>query len=409
MSAEAGFRLAFSDYLDGISQGANPNRDDRYKLSTLAITYRFDHQDKDRDGIPDEKDACPNEPGSVRMKGCPDKDNDGVADKDDDCPDVAGLPSMKGCPDTDGDGIRDKDDSCPTEAGLASLQGCPDKDKDGIADKDDACPDVAGLANLKGCPDRDKDGIADKDDTCPDAAGLAQFGGCPDTDGDGIPDKDDTCPNVAGKADLKGCPDADNDGVADKDDACPTVAGVAQFNGCPDTDGDGVEDSKDRCPEVAGKPEFEGCVDAKALQVVIKAAEKKARLEAELAKKQKVAIDPAKLVVDFKVESILFSTNSAVIQDKYKSILDGLVDVLAKNPSYMLRLSGHADSRGSKAYNEKLSEARAKACLEYLLLKGVSAPRVVIQGLGESLPAAENTNEAGRKINRRVEVEAFRQ
>ena len=263
--------------------------------------------------------------------------------------------------------------------------------------------------NVYAVVDENKDGIADKDDTCPDVAGLAQFGGCPDTDGDGIPDKDDACPSVAGKADLKGCPDADNDGVADKDDACPTVAGVAQFNGCPDTDGDGVEDAKDRCPEVAGKPEFEGCVDAKALQVVIKAAEKKARLEAELAKKQKVAIDPAKLVVDFKVESILFATNSAVIQDKYKSILDGLVDVLAKNPSYMLRLSGHADSRGSKAYNEKLSEARAKACLEYLLLKGVSAPRVVIQGLGESVPAAENTKEAGRKINRRVEVEAFRQ
>lgn len=409
LGAEAGFRLAFSDYLDGISQGANPSRDDRYKLSTLSITYRFDKKDKDRDGIPDEKDACPNEPGSVRMNGCPDKDNDGVADKDDDCPEVAGLASMKGCPDTDGDGIRDQDDACPTEAGVASLQGCPDRDKDGIADKDDACPDAAGLANLKGCPDKDKDGIADKDDACPDVAGVAQFGGCPDTDGDGIPDKDDECPSVAGKTELKGCPDGDNDGIADKDDACPTVAGVAQFNGCPDTDGDGVEDSKDRCPEVAGKPEFEGCESAKALQAVIKAAEKKARQEAELAKKQKVSIDPSKLVVDFKVEAILFATNSSVIQDQYKSILDGLVDVLANNPTYKLRLSGHADSRGSQAYNEKLSEARAKACLEYLLLKGVSASRIVIQGLGESIPAADNNSEAGRKINRRVEVEAFRQ
>jgi opacity protein-like surface antigen len=224
LGVEAGFRLAFSDYLDGISKAANPGRDDRYKLSTLSIAYRFDKKDSDRDGIPDEKDACPKEPGSVKMNGCPDKDNDGIADKDDDCPETFGLASLKGCPDADGDGIRDKDDACPNEAGPLPLQGCPDRDKDGIADKDDACPDAAGSAILKGCPDRDKDGIADKDDTCPDVAGLPQFGGCPDTDGDGLPDKDDECPTVAGKRELKGCPDSDNDGITDKDDACPTVA-----------------------------------------------------------------------------------------------------------------------------------------------------------------------------------------
>lgn len=409
LGIEAGFRLAFSDYLDGVSQAANPGRDDRYKLSTLSIAYRFDKKDTDRDGIPDEKDACPKEPGSVKMNGCPDKDNDGIADKDDDCPDTFGLASLKGCPDADGDGIRDKDDACPNEAGPLSLQGCPDRDKDGIADKDDACPDAAGLANLKGCPDRDKDGIADKDDTCPDAAGLPQFGGCPDTDGDGLPDKDDECPTVVGKIELKGCPDGDNDGITDKDDACPTVPGVAMFAGCPDTDADGVEDAKDRCPDVAGKPEFEGCPDAKTLTAIIKAAEQKARLEAIAAKKQGVKIDESQKIMDVRIDPILFETNSAVIQSVYKATLDNIADLIAKNPGYKIRISGHADNVGPDDYNRKLSEKRSKACFDYLQSKGVSTARMALVGLGESTPAADNQTEEGRQRNRRVEVEAFRQ
>lgn len=409
VGVEAGFRLAFSDYLDGISQGANPGRDDRYKLSNISLTYRFDKKDTDRDGIPDEKDACPTVPGSVRMKGCPDKDNDGVADKDDDCPDVAGLASLKGCPDADGDGVADKDDACPNEAGLASLRGCPDRDKDGIADKDDECPDVAGKAEFKGCPDKDNDGIADKDDACPDVAGKADLKGCPDRDNDGVADKDDACPDVAGKDDLKGCPDKDNDGIADKDDACPDVAGVAQFNGCPDSDSDGVEDAKDRCPDVAGTPEFEGCPDAKTLKAIIKAAEKKALLEAKAAKKQGVKIDESQKLLDVKIEPILFGSNSAVLQDAYKTILNNVADLMAKNPSYKLRISGHADNVGSDSYNQRLSEKRAKACLDYLQSKGISATRVLLRGLGETTPAADNTTEEGRQQNRRAEVEAFKQ
>lgn len=409
LGAEAGFRLAFSDYLDGISKGANPSRDDRYKLSTVSIAYRFDKKDTDRDGIPDEKDACPTQPGSVKMNGCPDRDNDGIADKDDDCPDTFGLAAYKGCPDTDGDGIRDKDDACPDVAGLVALQGCPDRDKDGIADKDDACPDVAGLAKFKGCPDTDKDGIEDKEDECPTVAGKAELKGCPDADGDGIADKDDACPDVAGKSELKGCPDTDGDGIADKDDACPTVAGVAAFGGCPDTDGDGVEDAKDRCPDVAGKAEFEGCPDAKTLKAIIKAEEKKAKLEAELAKKQKGTVDPTKVVVDFKVEPVLFESNSAVIQPQYQTVLDEVANTMAKNPTYKLQLSGHADSKGAQVHNQQLSEKRAQACFEYLRTKGVDATRIIFRGFGESLPAASNASEDGRQQNRRVEVKAFRQ
>ena len=410
LGLEAGFRLAFSDYLDGISKGANPNRNDRYKLSGFTVTYRWDKKDQDRDGIFDKDDACPTEPGALRMKGCPDRDNDGVADKDDDCPGLFGLATLKGCPDADRDGIADKDDACPNEAGLLALKGCPDRDKDGVSDKDDTCPDAAGLATLGGCPDQDKDGIADKDDACPEAAGLAILGGCPDADGDGIADKDDACPNAAGKTALKGCPDADNDGLADKDDACPNVAGLAAFNGCPDTDNDGVEDAKDRCPEVAGKVEFEGCVDQKTLTALLKEAEKKAKLEAAMAAKQStpVSINESEKVLEIKIEPILFETGKSVIQAQYFAVLDNVSDVMAKNSSHRLKIVGYTDEVGNNKNNQKLSEARAKACFDYLLKRGVNATRMSFVGYGERFINTANKTEVGRQQNRRVEINAFR-
>jgi OOP family OmpA-OmpF porin len=55
----------------------------------VSIAYRFDKKDTDRDGIADEKDACPTQPGSVKMNS--DIDGDEICDNDDSCPDVAGL------------------------------------------------------------------------------------------------------------------------------------------------------------------------------------------------------------------------------------------------------------------------------------------------------------------------------
>jgi OmpA-OmpF porin, OOP family len=141
--------------------------------------------------------------------------------------------------DKDGDGIPDNKDACPLVAGAAITNGCPDKDGDGIADNRDKCPDVAGLVKYDGCPipDTDKDGINDEADKCPLVAGLAKYDGCPppDTDKDGINDDEDKCPTIAGVAKYNGCPvpDKDNDGVSDEDDKCPDVAGTIENNGCP--------------------------------------------------------------------------------------------------------------------------------------------------------------------------------
>ena len=188
--AGGGINFWFTDHLGvnlqtGYHHGFQKNGTDYFQHSA-GIVIKFGSKDTDKDGIPDNKDACP---------------------------EVAGLKEFNGCPDTDGDGIADKDDACPQVKGPKEFNGCPDTDGDGIPDKDDACPEVAGPKEFNGCPDTDGDGIADKDDKCPDVAGPAENGGCPwpDTDGDGVLDKDDQCPNEAGPASNNGCPEPNDD------------------------------------------------------------------------------------------------------------------------------------------------------------------------------------------------------
>jgi outer membrane protein OmpA-like peptidoglycan-associated protein len=160
-------------------------------------------RDRDRDGIADGADACPDVAGVAtndpRTNGCPpDRDGDGVLDTVDACPDAAGVrtddPKTNGCPpDRDGDGVLDHVDACPDVAGAKTddpkTNGCPpDRDGDSVVDGVDACPDVAGVKSddpkTNGCPsDRDKDGIVDNEDACPDFAGPkhsdAKKNGCP--------------------------------------------------------------------------------------------------------------------------------------------------------------------------------------------------------------------------------------
>lgn len=169
--------------------------------------------DRDKDGVPDGQDLCPDVPGVVGLNGCPDRDGDGVTDGDDACPDLAGLPALNGCPDRDGDGVTDGEDECPDEAGPQDNNGCPirDRDNDGVVDEDDACPDEPGSISAQGCPDADGDGIADRDDRCPNDAGTAATQGCPDSDGDGVIDEDDRCPNTAGPASNNGCPEIEEE------------------------------------------------------------------------------------------------------------------------------------------------------------------------------------------------------
>jgi outer membrane protein OmpA-like peptidoglycan-associated protein len=87
-------------------------------------------KDRDGDGVPDDVDRCPDEPGPIENFGCPwgDRDKDGIPDNLDKCPDVPGIPELQGCPDVDSDkdGIPDRLDKCPLVPGVPP-DGCPKK------------------------------------------------------------------------------------------------------------------------------------------------------------------------------------------------------------------------------------------------------------------------------------------
>ena len=74
-------------------------------------------------------------------------------------------------------------------------------------------------------------------------------------------------------------------------------------------------------------------------------------------------------------------------------------------PKLKIEISGHTDNKGSADYNKKLSERRAKAVVDYLLIKGISADRLKYAGYGMERALVSNDDEAGRQMNRRTEFE----
>ena len=354
---------------------------DKAKMVNVALGFSIcwgtNRRDKDKDGVWDKIDMCPNTPRGVAVDsiGCPlDEDHDGVPDYLDHClgtPAAAiGFVDSLGCMlDTDGDGVEDYRDMCPNtpEAawGKVDSVGCPlDTDGDGVPDYLDECPDT------------------------PEAAyGKIDEKGCPlDSDGDGVPDYIDQCPDTpaeaASKVDSVGCPlDSDGDGVADYKDECPDTKkeaiGYVDAKGCDlDSDGDGVPDYKDECPMVPGVKANKGCPELK-------------REIRQLLQKA--------------MQGIEFETGKATIKSKSFPLLDKIAKTFIENSNYIIEVQGHTDNTGKAEVNKKLSDKRAHAVKDYLVKKGVAAERMTAVGYGPDMPIADNKTKAGRAKNRRVE------
>ena len=202
----------------------------------------------------------------------------------------------------------------------------------------------------------------------------------PDSDGDGVPNDQDKCPTTpAGRVvDANGCQlDGDGDGVVDADDQCPeTPAGVAvDSRGCAlDTDGDGVPDYRDDCPDTAAG----ALVNERGCYI---------ELEEEV-------------TIDMNIE---FDTNKAEVLPKHRGEINRVVTFLRQYPTANAVIEGHTDSSGSRAYNQGLSERRAKAVHDYLVDNAnVDADRLSHAGFREDRPIADNETAAGKQKNRRV-------
>lgn len=238
-----------------------------------------------------------------------------------------------------------------------------------VASDERTCPKPKPQPSRRNAPvadpiaDRDADGVPDVRDRCPDEPedqdGFQDDDGCPDPDNDqdGIQDAADKCPNEP----------EDQDGFQD-DDGCPD----------PDNDQDGVLDATDRCPSEQGPAANEGCPPKLDLVTV---TEDKIELK----------------------QAVFFQTAKAVILPQSFGLLDEVATVLQSRPSLHVRIEGHTDSRGGRAYNLRLSQSRADSVKAYLVGKGIASDRMEAKGYGPDQPIDNNKTSAGRERNRRVE------
>jgi outer membrane protein OmpA-like peptidoglycan-associated protein len=103
------------------------------------------------------------------------------------------------------------------------------------------------------------------------------------------------------------------------------------------------------------------------------------------------------------LKNIFFDTNKYDIKSESKTELDKLIGFLNDNPQVHIEISGHTDDVGDDILNKTLSQNRAKAVYQYLILQHIDAARLVYKGYGKSQPIAQNTSDEGRQLNRRTE------
>lgn len=103
-------------------------------------------------------------------------------------------------------------------------------------------------------------------------------------------------------------------------------------------------------------------------------------------------------------DGVTFDVNSTAVKPQFRATLDQIAQSLQQYPNSLVDVYGHTDSTGSDAYNQTLSEDRARSVGNYLSMRGVSAARLRTMGFGETQPVATNDTEEGRARNRRVEI-----
>jgi outer membrane protein OmpA-like peptidoglycan-associated protein len=145
------------------------------------------------------------------------------------------------------------------------------------------------------------------------------------------------------------------------------------------------------------------------------AADEKAKADAKadslyratLEEKPVVVSAEIKKVLDFALEHVQFELGSALLTSASYPNLDDVANTMKANSELRISIEGHTDRTGNEGINSKLSEARARTCMTYLISKGIAAERLRVIGYGSIRPVSDNETEAGRSRNRRVEFVPF--
>jgi outer membrane protein OmpA-like peptidoglycan-associated protein len=103
-------------------------------------------------------------------------------------------------------------------------------------------------------------------------------------------------------------------------------------------------------------------------------------------------------------DNVLFDFDRATLRAEADRVLEPLLAMMRADAAMAIDIEGHTDWMGSDAYNQRLSQRRAQAVVEWLVAHGISRERIGAVGRGESEPVASNATAAGRQRNRRVEI-----
>lgn len=126
-----------------------------------------------------------------------------------------------------------------------------------------------------------------------------------------------------------------------------------------------------------------------------------------------LCLEPIVVAKPIVVNNIYYDFDKADLREDSYPELDKLVTMFKANPNIKVEISAHTDSKGSDEYNKRLSDARAKSVVTYLVNKGIPATQLISVGYGASQPIAPNVNDdgsdnpEGRQMNRRTEFKVM--
>lgn len=119
---------------------------------------------------------------------------------------------------------------------------------------------------------------------------------------------------------------------------------------------------------------------------------------------QDILMQPIREGSALRLNNLFFDTGEWNLKPESKHELDRVIKLIKEYPGYKFQIEGHTDNVGSDESNQTLSENRAKSVFDYLIINGISKDKISFKGFGESSPIDDNESEAGRQMNRRVEL-----
>ena len=164
-----------------------------------------------------------------------------------------------------------------------------------------------------------------------------------------------------------------------------------------DSDGDGIPDYADICMNtpVGVRVGQDGCREKTTVAKAFNKANRGSALNND---------NPIQKQLAGNFENILFDFDRFELKPQYYSVLNEIASMLSRSPETKVEIKGYTDNVGTAEYNQILSEKRAGTVKNYLVQKGVEKGRLFPMGFGFRMNNASNETEAGRALNRRVEI-----